>query len=445
MLIWGIHGAAMSTAHLEIETGLTMLHEFPEPGAQAIWSTGMHLEPEEYLLAAGLGFGLGVGIGAVAPLRPSAALTRSTSQGLGEEGDWVLGRYRFSAETGDVTRSGTHMPSGTAYEVMWNLYSHERFFRIEGGPWIRFSSRTGGSQPGAALLPARYPPTGPGSPPSFLTSSLAEEPSLLAGEGSPAALPPASVSFADFDLFLQETFAPGASSEARYLVTPEGIAFPEPPISNLADYVVTRQGETRGSPIGPGIPLYFGSLPVPPADFGQTQILRGRIPQDVTPFEYFAPELTMQLTSDTLSQARQTPYVINPELRGRARGARGEIYWTERNPSATHGGSGVRVPITGAIRYPDVRQNFLRYVLAGEVKNYLRYRNPGSGLPTEVREVALSTRLRQQITGDALLMNYTSGYRPYWVFVDAPPSPALAAELEFAGIPYLFFGDRGVP
>lgn len=60
--------------------------------------------------------------------------------------------------------------------------------------------------------------------------------------------------------------------------------------------------------------------------------------------------------------------------------------------------------------------------------------------------MGLSTEIRQQITNDAFLMNYAAeGYRPVWVFGDAPPSPALARALAEARIPYLVYGDRVAP
>jgi hypothetical protein len=74
------------------------------------------------------------------------------------------------------------------------------------------------------------------------------------------------------------------------------------------------------------------------------------------------------------------------------------------------------------------------------VKTYLRYlRINGVNV---AREVAPSAFLRTEITRDAMIMYYYPDQQPLWVFVDAPPSAALVAELAQARIPYMVYSDR---
>lgn len=74
-------------------------------------------------------------------------------------------------------------------------------------------------------------------------------------------------------------------------------------------------------------------------------------------------------------------------------------------------------------------------LLAGEVKTYQRWIT-SNGTPT-AREVPLSPHITEQIHKDVWLRQNVPGYDPRWMFLDAPPSPALIDKLREANITWI--------
>ena len=132
-------------------------------------------------------------------------------------------------------------------------------------------------------------------------------------------------------------------------------------------------------------------------------------------------------TSRTLSQVRGAGG-------SKVRGLAGEQNWAE----LSGGEREVTRPLPGGLtRRTDVLSPSAAGQVGSEVKNYLRFIGSGSG----PREVEWTSFLQSEINRDAMLMYY---YREQavWVFMDAPPSPALTRALNEAGIPYIVSTDR---
>ncbi|WP_139382850.1 hypothetical protein [Luteibacter sp. 22Crub2.1] len=73
--------------------------------------------------------------------------------------------------------------------------------------------------------------------------------------------------------------------------------------------------------------------------------------------------------------------------------------------------------------------------LANEVKTYKQWTTV-DGQPVQ-NTVPLSSQIKQQVLKDSWLQQNLSGYRPNWIFLDAPPSPELAQYLTKQNIPYV--------
>lgn len=74
-------------------------------------------------------------------------------------------------------------------------------------------------------------------------------------------------------------------------------------------------------------------------------------------------------------------------------------------------------------------------VEAHEVKTYKRWTTVDSQ-PTP-QTVPLSSKIKQQVLKDSYLKKNEPGYRPNWIFLDAPPSQELEHYLSSKGIPYV--------
>ncbi|MEQ1955842.1 hypothetical protein [Mesorhizobium sp. CN2-181] len=235
-------------------------------------------------------------------------------------------------------------------------------------------------------------------------------------------------SFSDLAPFMHETIGADFKAGTRWVITPEGVVVPElPPM------------------LDPDIPIYVGDGPIPDMNFDQRPVLSGPVPEGLTLHEVFPVRGSTRITTQSVNQMRRAP--SGTAQPGQDRGAQLEVFIREgAGPGAYRHGGGIRTPMTGELRFPDVRQSIFGRTLSFEAKNYLRWISPRGGGPAVLREVPLSSEIQQQITNDALEMYYgTRGFRPVWVFGDAPPSAALAGALRRAGIPYMTYGDRIVP
>lgn len=76
-------------------------------------------------------------------------------------------------------------------------------------------------------------------------------------------------------------------------------------------------------------------------------------------------------------------------------------------------------------------------IQANEVKMYKQWTTV-NGQPTQ-QFVPLSDDFQQQVLKDSWLQTNVSGYRPNWLFLDAPPSPDLAQYLSDKSIPYVIY------
>ncbi|MCV3242362.1 hypothetical protein [Mesorhizobium sp. ZC-5] len=94
-------------------------------------------------------------------------------------------------------------------------------------------------------------------------------------------------------------------------------------------------------------------------------------------------------------------------------------------PNPVHGSGGRYVDV--AVVDPETGQT-----LAVEIKAYGRWTSE-DGEPT-MRTVALTEQIQEQINKDIALRGAVPGYEPRWVFLGAPPSPALQRALDDAGI-----------
>jgi hypothetical protein len=235
---------------------------------------------------------------------------------------------------------------------------------------------------------------------------------------------------------IDETFGTG---DTPWRIAPDGTAFTVPPES-----------------LKP-MPIHVPDGALPPGEiFGQTPaekaaglpkpqpqpVLVGPLQEGVSPFDVFPASNAP--TSRTLPQARGTSG-------GRqARGAAGRDYVAEQHGAVTEQEIALpeRVTKTGAAN-PNAglrKTDALAPTLSGkrlnmEVKNYLRFVNGGGGAPSRFNFVNPSRQLSGEIWRDAMIPYYYPDQQPVWVFVGAPPSPALAAELAEAGIPWMVHSD----
>ncbi|MCO4318083.1 LysM peptidoglycan-binding domain-containing protein [Phyllobacterium sp. 21LDTY02-6] len=85
-----------------------------------------------------------------------------------------------------------------------------------------------------------------------------------------------------------------------------------------------------------------------------------------------------------------------------------------------------------------VENRWTQIIQALEVKNWRLWANRGNG--NERQEVPLSSHIQEQINADIALRDARSDYLPRWIFIDAPPSPALLTALNAARIPANIYG-----
>lgn len=247
------------------------------------------------------------------------------------------------------------------------------------------------ARPALPAGPAPRPALGPGTPMAALPAGAAQ--------------PLAGVDYEDLgDLGF------GAGTPLTWSVSPDGTVFATPPLPDVPLYAPT--GEL------PPYPWYSGRPAVP--------MLQGELRPGFTPFDVLPGPAA---TTKTLGQVRGT--------RGgnKARGSAGEQYQAEKSGGARE----VEYDLpAGLTRRADVVARRLGGKLMQEVKNYLRY--IGRGTPARVVEP--SAFLRSEIMRDAMIMAYYPDHQAVWVFMDAPPSPELLAELREAGIAVQMYSDR---
>jgi len=393
-------------------------------------------------------------------VRGEAAAEAGTGSAGAIKPDAVYGRPTFDEATGTMRVSATRLTAqgaGETVEVTVNMRTglgEAVVTTPQGSYTVRFSkdgvtevvSPAGVATPGpaasaragAAGASERALITAPGPYLPGQTPALPGPvfPPMI--EGRPQlALP---MGEGDFTGLNREVFGADVGAPPTWRVAPDGTIVAE-------------------SPFRPGLPSYWKDANAPDMLFDQSQMLHGPLPDKLSPFDYFLPESTAGMSTHTLNQARQTPRAANRWVASHLRGDRGRIFITERaGPLADDAFMSLDVPNWPHAREPDIHQPMLgdnmyeggilksvpgQNMLALESKNFRYFHNPGGGLPTELHYVPLSSRIRDEITADGLLMHQAnSTYRPLWVFVDAPPSAALVQELDFAQIPYIYWGDR---
>ena len=210
---------------------------------------------------------------------------------------------------------------------------------------------------------------------------------------------------------IDDLFGADSASELVWSVGPDGTVFATPPL--------------------PNVPLYFPEGALPPGQFfagrPRVPVLAGPLKEGFTPFEMFPGP---KATSRSLAQVRGT------RGGGKVRGSAGEEFRAESTGGEREVTTRLPADMT---RRVDVRTRVMGGTLDQEVKTYLRY---VGGKAAVAREVAPSAFLRTEITRDAMIMHYFPDHQAVWVFIDAPPSAALAAELSQAGIPFELSSDR---
>jgi uncharacterized protein DUF4157 len=268
------------------------------------------------------------------------------------------------------------------------------------------TAAAGGLAPAlTGALPKPGLPSGTAKPQQLTLSPGLTPPLLLPpGRLPPLQLPP--FTYEDIGDLGQ-----GAGTPLVWSVTPDGVAFATPPIR--------------------GVPLYAPQGQLPPSSYfagpGQPRswTLSGPLQPNFTPFDVLPGRAN---TSQSLSQVRGAR---GPNVRGAA----GERHVAELSP-----GSEPQVTLDlpgGLTRRSDVLSPTAPGTVNQEVKNYLRFRGANSG----AREVEWTPFMQTEINRDAMAIYYYR-HQPVWVFTDAPPSLALRAALERAGIPYIVSTDR---
>ncbi|APX11969.1 hypothetical protein BWR18_09995 [Tateyamaria omphalii] len=431
MIAGGLANIAMSVVDLGL-TGVGAVHSIRAAGAARAADA-----PTTSLAPRGAG-------GSSEALRPDMIWSRP-------QVDDATGTMRFTAQR--LTADG----AGESIEVMVDMQNRVATARVQtpqGPVTVRFGRN------GSVIVD---PPAGAAASTPNTTGSY---PILTAGSGSPdlpgplrlppgdpprLALPPGETSApalprSEFDFSDVSGFGEGATGR-QFVVSPEGVATPE---FAGPRWLVTPEGVVVPDlpPVRSDIPIYMGDLApgqVPRIDLGQRQIAVGPLPEGMPSWHEVFLNPRPGVTTQTVNQMRRAP--SGAARPGQVRGAQLEDFVTEAaGPLAQRGGSGLRTPVTGQMRFPDVRQPMFGNTLSYEAKNYLRWISPTGGGTAALREVPLSSSLSQQVTNDAFLMNFgTTNYRPVWVFGNAPPSAELANALRQAGIPYMMFGDRLVP
>jgi len=282
-----------------------------------------------------------------------------------------------------------------------------------------------GPQP-FGLLPARPRPFGalPAGPQPFGLLPAGPRPFGLLPAGDPAE--------ASFAGMLHEVFGSEAGTGTLWQVTPQGQAFPAPPLGGGV-WQVTPQGQAFRAPGVARLPVYSpqGVL-APPQWFGtgaaiRVPLLTGPMRPGYTPFDVLPGA---GATSQTLNQVRN--------IRGHntARGA-GAVTWVQQQ-------SGGAVEVTREMpgNLPARRTDNVAPTVAGlmdtEVKNYGGFRGPRG---TPMCTVPLNDEMRMELWRDAINM-HTSGRQQLWLFTDAPPSDALRQALDDAGIAWMVYSDR---
>jgi hypothetical protein len=408
---------------------------------------GKEIEAVSTLMLLGVGFHTAGKMRPRGPIAPETALAPIPEMPLASAQPAASGSqqrvaWRVMSETaeGEITAVGLHHETGEMAVLKINKHTGDgsvfspRYGRIgiAGGQPVSESLALGSGEPpvsgstplgpDTALLPPRAPAaagvSGGGTPLS------------LPGASAPAKLPPP---VAPLEL--------GAGASRRMLMAPQyediGVELQQ----HIADefgagsgelvWSVGPDGTTFATPPLPNVPLYFSEGVLPPGQFfggrPRVPVLAGPLKEGFTPFDVFPGS---RPTTRSLPQVRAT--------RGgnKVRGSAGEKYVAESSGGQREVTTRLPADMT---RRTDLRTRVLGGTLDQEVKTYLRY---VGGNAAVANEVAPSAFLRTEITRDAMMMHYFPDHQSVWVFIDAPPSATLAAELSDAGIAYVLYSDR---
>jgi hypothetical protein len=215
----------------------------------------------------------------------------------------------------------------------------------------------------------------------------------------------------DLQPHIESEFGADASSGLTWSVGPDGTMFATPPL--------------------PNVPLYFPEGALPPGQFFQNRppvsIVGGTLQEGFTPFD---------VLPTPKAGARSLPQVRSTRGGNKARGSAGEKFLSDNAGGQREVTYDLPNDLT---RRMDLATRTLGGTLDQEAKNYLRY---VGGAARTVNEVTPTAFLRTEIVRDAMIMQYYPDHQAVWVFLNAPPSAELMAELAQAGIPWRMYSDR---
>ena len=436
---------------------------------------GRAIEAVSALLMLGAGFHaatkLSPRVPTVAPRTALAPVAEAPLSGVNARaaGDKQRVAWRIVSETaeGEIRAVGLHHESGDLAVVSINKHTGDGsvfspgFGRINivGGkpvmprPALGAGADAAGAgipiEPGVSLLPARarLPPMQPGAPGGTGQAGLATQPAQPALPGTVApvkplvrgpnaaplalASPPAQHRLEapkyedigpDLQQHLNTLFGDDAVAGLTWSVTSEGTVISLPPAGLRS------------------MPMHAPDGVVPPGELfaGQpTQpVLVGPLREGFSPFDIFPPPNAP--TTSNLARVRRA------RGSGTSRGKPGVDFVGEQHRGPTEQALALPERVTKSglagigVRETDVLAKITGGRLNLEVKNYLRFIN---GPAATVNQVSPSAQLRGEIWRDAMIPFYYPDQQSVWIFLGAPPSPALIAELAQAGIPWMVYSD----